>query len=1388
VASAAQRGAGAARGGSGAAEGGGGGEAVPLAALATAAAATLLGASWLREPGVSYLAGALVATAAALGLGWQARRARGWLVAFAAAALAFAIPATWTQRTLSGVERDWPRTRAEHTRAAEQAIARGIAGSVAALDDVAAAAVRAPAAPAAAFDALEQGLPRGAGERAVVLVEGGRPVGWAGTLRVPVESIAAGIGVSITPFHVVLHATATSGARTAIATELLHAAPPASDLARAADRTLLARADGWTFDFARPTARLDSSWRIVSWRGAPVVAVQAQAPALEAVRTRAVQQGSAQAAPAVGLLVLLLVAMAWRRDRPAPRWLLARRLAALLVPLAAIDLVPLSSLSNSTRLFDPAVFYAPRGGHFAGSIGALALTSIVLVVGTFALLRSARRLRSRWIAAAIVVAVAVVEPYLLRELSRGIAPPPFGASVRLWIGWQVALFLPAVAMLIAGATAGRVAIGRWRGLPPLVAPAIAGVVALVGPLLWGVPAGWPAWYPLLWSGAAVALALTRAMRRLVFVAATVAGLGASTLVWSVVATKRVELAVQDVQELTTPDPNAERWLERFASELAAGPPPTTAADLLRRYAESSLHDADYPVTMTSWLPAGSRDTIGVEVATDAAAADSAGVRALVVSARQSGGATVATMRGDPGVATVIALPHPGGRVTTVAVFPRSRMLPESPLAALLGLRRPSSSEPPYSVVVERERRVAPGGAVAPRFAREGNEVHGDWNVLTSDGWAHAHVEIELRPLDVLAQRAALFVLLDALIVGVLWTLPAAADGAVNRRIRVWRAAWGRSYRARLTVALFTFFVVPAATFAIWSYRQLQSTDRQSRELLVRETLRAAAAGAPEATRPELAELAGRLGTPLLVYDGGRLARASNPLLFDLAPIGLLLPRQPMLDIVLGNEVTAAWPLDIGPDAPLFGFRYAAGPAGQRLVVAAPARNDDVPLEQRRRDLAVLVTLVVAGGALAALWLSGLAASELARPVGALRRAALAIAAGEREPGLGVEPPAEFRPVFAAFRRMAADLSESRSELEAAQRRTAAVLRNVASGVLAVGREGRVTIANPRAELLLQTALPPGAPLGTLCPESLAERVAGFLGGDGAPGAPADEEFDLELHGRQLRARLTRLASGRAADGGAAVLTLDDLTDLARAQRVLAWGEMARQVAHEIKNPLTPIRLGVQHLRRAFRDRRGNFEEILERNVERVLAEIDRLDEIARSFSRYGSAPGQRAPGVPTDVAAVSRDVVALERLGQSAVAWEIDAAQRPVLAFAREDELREVLLNLLENARHAHATAVRVAVTTEAEEVTILIGDDGEGIPADLQARVFEPHFSTRTSGSGLGLAISRRLIDGWGGRISLESTPGVGTTVTLALRAAANGDGAAVEPSARASDAPSLA
>jgi signal transduction histidine kinase len=721
------------------------------------------------------------------------------------------------------------------------------------------------------------------------------------------------------------------------------------------------------------------------------------------------------------------------------------------------------------------------------------------------------------------------------------------------------------------------------------------------------------------------------------------------------------------------------------------------------------------------------------------------VASVVAEARRSGDAVTRAGRGESGAHLVLAVPHTFDRVTSVTVAPRTRLIRDDPFSALIGLAPPAAADPPYSLTLAPS--LADGQEPrTSRWQRIGDELHGDWIIMASGGPTRVHVEVELRSWAHLVQRGVLIVLLDVVLIAVIWTLNAAADGGLVRWASARVGRWVKSYRARLTFSLFGFFVVPAVVFAVWSYQRLRSDDRQSRELLVRETLRAFTTSQRLAA---LDEEEARLGAPLFLYADGELRATSDSLYDEIAPLGRFLPSGIALGVSLGDEVAMSARYDVGGVPTLVGYRAAPiGVGSPRIVAAAPARTDELALDRQRRDLGILVLFATAAGALAALWLSGNTARTFARPIGTLQRAALAIAAGEREPDLAEQPLVEFQPVFSAFRRMAADLSASRTALEEAQRRTAAVLRNVASGVIAVDPQLDITLANPQAEALLGRPLPPGTRLEHVEGREISDRVRDFFTGERGSD---EEEFDLELHGRQLHGRLTRLARGAGA-----VLTLDDVTELARAQRVLAWGEMARQVAHEIKNPLTPIR-----------DGRVDYEHVLDQNVGRILAEIDRLDEIARAFSKYGTAPAERPAGVPIDVAAIVRDVVELERMGEGEVDWRVTGADEPAVGIATGDELREVLLNVLENARLASARRVDVDVARNDGRVEIVVADDGVGIPVDVLPKIFEPHFSTRTSGSGLGLAISRSIVDAWGGEISVSSVRGGGTRVVIALAVA---------------------
>jgi nitrogen fixation/metabolism regulation signal transduction histidine kinase len=225
----------------------------------------------------------------------------------------------------------------------------------------------------------------------------------------------------------------------------------------------------------------------------------------------------------------------------------------------------------------------------------------------------------------------------------------------------------------------------------------------------------------------------------------------------------------------------------------------------------------------------------------------------------------------------------------------------------------------------------------------------------------------------------------------------------------------------------------------------------------------------------------------------------------------------------------------------------------------------------------------------------------------------------------------------------------------------------------------------------------------------------------------------------------------------------------RSARVLAWGEMSRQVAHEIKYPLTPIKLSVHHLRRAYADGRSDYREILDANVDQILTEIDRLTEIARVFSRYGAPAEAAGPLESVQLSPVAFETLMLYRAGETGIQYrsELEPELPPVLA--RTGELKEVLLNLLENAYTAldGEGVVTISSRRVGEEVELVVQDDGPGIQPDLLSRIFEPHFSTHSAGTGLGLAIVKRIVEDWGGTITAESSPGEGTMIRIRLRIA---------------------
>lgn len=225
-------------------------------------------------------------------------------------------------------------------------------------------------------------------------------------------------------------------------------------------------------------------------------------------------------------------------------------------------------------------------------------------------------------------------------------------------------------------------------------------------------------------------------------------------------------------------------------------------------------------------------------------------------------------------------------------------------------------------------------------------------------------------------------------------------------------------------------------------------------------------------------------------------------------------------------------------------------------------------------------------------------------------------------------------------------------------------------------------------------------------------------------------------------------------------------ELTATERELAWKEMAKQVAHEIRNPLTPMKLAVQHLQRAWHDRADQLGDIIDKVTRTLVDQIERLSRISDEFSRFARMP--RRSTAEVDVAATLAESVALFHNHDDIVFHtEIDEDLPPVLAD--REELARAFTNILRNAVQAMPGGGHVTVNARrsAERVLITVTDSGSGIPPELLTRIFEPNFSTKTEGMGLGLAIVKKIIDDAGGSIHIDSTPGKGTSVLITLPAA---------------------
>jgi signal transduction histidine kinase len=650
------------------------------------------------------------------------------------------------------------------------------------------------------------------------------------------------------------------------------------------------------------------------------------------------------------------------------------------------------------------------------------------------------------------------------------------------------------------------------------------------------------------------------------------------------------------------------------------------------------------------------------------------------------------------------------------------------------------------------------------WRRTGEGWEATMGVPYPDGAVDAKYALEL-PAPLLAvARGTLLVLANSLVILLLWTLGQYVLVGLRPTFRSWRNPFS-SFRARVTLALFGFFLVSAALFGTVAFRTLNQATVRTAAAIAGRVAEDAAAFYRD-VQGSMTLLSGRVGADLLEYRAGELRGGSVDDLVELGLYDGLIPfelnqriesREELLETALGS---------LGRREYLMAFRRL--PDGDVVATQVPLQAGATTL--RQREIAELVGFVVLIGAGLSLVLAFLVARTLTSPIRTLQVASERVGGGDLDLQLPSDQADEFGSVFSAFNRMVLRLQRARRALVRTTRRTEAIVEDAATGVVALDAMGRVILVNARAQDVLEGRVEVGGPMPRFDGPrgEFVEWVEGCLR-DGL------REATVEFQWGERRIRVRAREVSRQEPGGI-VLSLEDITDELRTERILAWGEMAQQVAHEVKNPLTPIKLSVQHIQKAWKDQKGEFEAVLGRNAGAILKEIDRLAEIASGFSRFGApGPAGDAPLEPVDVGAVAREVLTLYRGGEGGpIDFAADIPEDLPLISARETELKEVLSNLLENARAAieGKGSVVIEAVKGPTAVEVRVRDNGTGIPVDLLGRIFEPQFSTRSTGTGLGLAIVRKLVESWDGTVAAEVDRGEGTVIRMRLRLWTDGDG----------------
>lgn len=481
----------------------------------------------------------------------------------------------------------------------------------------------------------------------------------------------------------------------------------------------------------------------------------------------------------------------------------------------------------------------------------------------------------------------------------------------------------------------------------------------------------------------------------------------------------------------------------------------------------------------------------------------------------------------------------------------------------------------------------------------------------------------------------------------------------------------------------------------------------------------------------------------------------------------------------GNLVRALIKLQGYPSHFLYIYRLVSPVVIDQLTKTRDAKADyDKLLKQRvgiQLTFATVYAVVALIFLLASVWVGMWFSDRLVAPIVRLLSASREVAKGDFNAKVDViDGPGDLMTLSRTFNMMTDQIKfhqdqlvETNEQLDGRRRFTEAMLSGVSAGVIGIDPDHRISLINRSALILL--GRPEAEFLGQPIEDKLPDMAPVYALALSRPSGAAEGQVDMKINGQDI-SFIVRITTERGDDAEHGyVLTFDDITQLVSAQRNSAWSDIARRIAHEIKNPLTPIQLSAERLKRKYLKEITSDRHVFEQCTDTIIRQVADLGRIVDEFSSFARMPS--AVPEPNNLNDVVRDATVLQRVSAGDIDINLNLAD-PALTFAFDRRLlTQAITNLVKNAREAIEAR---EVSPERGKIDVITGidhdmpfvsvvDNGVGLPQENRNRLAEPYMTTREKGTGLGLAIVKRIMEEHGGRLRLEDAPnGQGASVTL--------------------------